>query len=237
MSTRPRLIAFLGWLAVFATGCAVGAYKKPKATEPEPGPEPTPPPEVPKTPRKRNRLSLAVDVDDERLYPAVQKAAAAWNEAFERDGKINDNGPWVTVNANGHVPVFWVEGVEGSGCTPKDKIPVGSYQSGCAVAVGTNDAHIEMDERIPTDERLVGTLIHEIGHMLRSAGGHIDDGKTTYPFNKENIMNHTGDPSKFKSPSGDDVAFVWEGMHYDYTQNQPSETSGADGITDEPMAF
>lgn len=210
---RPRLLMFLGWVAVFATGCAVGAKRKISTppVPPEPKPDPTP---QPKPERKRYGVSFAVDSNDKRLLTAVQFAAKAWNEAL--------GGEWVTVSPTGDVPVFWVDDVVSEECPVPANMPETSYLSGCAALPGSPDAHIKMSTRIPDDERLAGTVLHEVGHILRAAGGHIDDEsrQEKYPFNKANIMNHTGKPAEMKVPTPDDVAFIREGMHYDYSLNR-----------------
>lgn len=202
------------FLVLFVSGCAIAAANKPTPEpeplppEPEPEPVPAPPPE-----RKRYGVSFAVDPTDERLMAAFTAGADAWNKAL--------GGEWVTVSNNGEVPVFWVDIVEGEGCTPKENIPEGKYEAGCAVSVGTTNTHVELSTMITDDARLHGIVLHEMGHTIRAAGGHIDSPGSPFPFNENNIMNHTGNSAAMITPTADDVAFVWQGMRYDYTQNLP----------------
>lgn len=213
MVSKAKVIAFIGYALVFATGCAVGATPKKKSIPPAPTPEPEP--EVPPVPaeRKRYGVSLGVDPNDEKLMTAVTAAAQAWNTAL--------GGEWVTVKPDGDVPVFWIETVEGLGCVPAADIPEGKYQSGCAAATGTKDAHMVLAEKIPNEARLRGTVLHETGHLLRAGLGpsHIDQPESGFPYNEANVMNHTGNPETMITPSADDVAFIWQGMRYDYSQN------------------
>lgn len=211
MVSRPKMIALLGWIAVFATGCAVGAMPKKKSIAPAPEPEPEPEPEQPPVPEERKRygVSFAVDSGDERLVTAFVKAAKAWNTALGDE--------WVTIKEDGDVPVFWVDTVSGLGCPLPADIPEGKYLSGCAVATATPDAHIELSTKIQP-ERLNGIVLHEMGHVIRGIGGHINKEGSPFPYDEKNIMNDKGDASTMAEPTADDAAFVWEGMKYDYSR-------------------
>lgn len=188
---------------LFVAGCGYAA-KSTAQPKPEPEPEPPPNPE-----RKRYGTSFAVDVNDGKLYEAVAKAVAAWNLAL--------GGEWATIKDDGDVPVFWVETVDGEGCPVPTTVEDGYYLSGCAVAVAGPDTHIQVSVKIP-DERLNGIVLHEMGHVLRAAGGHIDHPDSGFPPNEHNVMNHKGDASAMISPTVSDAAFIWQGMRYDYSQ-------------------
>lgn len=213
---KSKYVMLIG-LSLFATGCAMGAApRKIKSNPPVPEPGPEPESEPAPVERMRYGVSFSVDPKDERLTTAFTTAAAAWNKAL--------GGEWVTIKENGEVAVFWVETVEGEGC-PTIDVPTGKYVSGCAAATGTLDTHVELSTKIPDDERLRGIVLHEMGHVIRGTRGHIDTEGSGFPFNENNVMNHTGNPTTMITPTADDAAFVWQGMRYDYSQNLPQQGS------------
>lgn len=149
----PSLPRWLPLLTVALVAVACTVPTEPKPSDPLPPEPPTP---------KRARMSFQLDTDSP-LFDVASQAASEWSRAL---------GIPVTVAPDGEVPIIYTEQL--TGCIDPVNQPIGAKVGACSVGVGTPDRRIEVPTYLPRTHWLTA-LLHEMGHMLRDRGDHIDD--------------------------------------------------------------